>query len=272
MIERRFCSVLLLSLAAILSPGLASAADECVHLTATGNPEYPPYLWRDPQDPQHLIGANADLLQHLAEELGLQLEITYAGPWARAQEEVRMGRIDLLAGYFFTRARETEVDFIQPAFLHTPSVVWVRSDSPIAYQSWDDLRGLKGGVLVNNSHGERFDEFARTNLNLEAVPGARQAFEKLLHKRSDYVVFERFPGMALVQVLGIDTQVQSLEPPISSEGLYLAISQDSPCNQPPLRARLAAKMEQILASDLPQRLVTENLQRWKAQQASAQRH
>ncbi|WP_412462105.1 substrate-binding periplasmic protein [Pseudomonas sp. SC11] len=250
-------------------PGLSCAADDCSRLTATGNPEYPPYLWRDPQDPQRLIGANADLLQHLASELGLEVQITYAGPWGRAQEEVRLGRVDLLAGYFLTRARENEVDFIQPPFLHTPSVVWVRSEQAMTYQGWDDLRGLKGGVLVNNSHGERFDEYARTNLNLEAVPGARQAFDKLLHKRSDYVIFERFPGMALTRVMDIEAKVQGLEPPISSEGLYLAMSRDSPCNLPALRAKLEAKMKDIVASDLPERLVTENLARWKAQQDAA---
>lgn len=269
MIERHFCRTLLLSLTwCLLSQG-ALAVEACAGLTATGNPEYPPYLWRDPQNPQRLIGANADLLKHVAGELGLDVELKYVGPWGRAQEEVRTGRVDLLAGYFLTRARQNEVDFIEPPFLYTPSVVWVRSDSAFPYKGWDDLRGLKGGVLVNNSHGEQFDEFARTNLNLEAVPGAKQAFEKLLHKRSDYVIFEQFPGMALARVLNVDQQVQVLEPPVSSEGLYLAMSHDSPCNRPQLRERLAAKMKQIVSSDLPERLVARNLELWRQQQEGA---
>ncbi|ANC03660.1 amino acid ABC transporter substrate-binding protein [Pseudomonas putida] len=266
MIERRSCRALLLSLTFAVLPQVALAVDDCTRLTATGNPEYPPYLWRDPQDPQHLVGANADLLKYMADELGLDVDVKYSGPWGRAQEEVRTGRVDLLAGYFLTRARQNEVNFIEPPFLHTPSVVWVRSDSAFAYKGWDDLRGLKGGVLVNNSHGEQFDEFARTNLNLEAVPGARQAFEKLLHKRSDYVIFEQFPGMALARVLKVDEQVQVLEPPVSSEGLYLAMSHDSPCNRPQLREQLAAKMREIVSSDLPQRLVARNLALWRQQQ------
>ena len=41
-------------LAAVLLSGPLFAAGKCERLVATGNPEYPPYLWRDPQSPQHL--------------------------------------------------------------------------------------------------------------------------------------------------------------------------------------------------------------------------
>lgn len=48
-------------------PVAAARADEaCRQLTASGNPQYPPYLWRDPADDNRPIGANADLLQLLA--------------------------------------------------------------------------------------------------------------------------------------------------------------------------------------------------------------
>jgi len=233
----------LLSLCLLLLPQLSVAEAGCRQLTATGNPEYPPYLWRDPHNPQVLIGANADLLKHLGESLGLKVDVRYGGPWSRAQEEVRTGRIDLLAGYFLTQARLQEMDFISPPFLHTPSVVWVRQDATFAYRGWADLKGLTGGTLVSNSHGQKFDDYANANLTLEAVPSARQAFEKLLHKRNDYVIYEQYPGMALARTLGMDKQLKVLEPPVSSEGLYLALSHDSPCNQPALREQLAQKNE-----------------------------
>ncbi|WP_200625824.1 substrate-binding periplasmic protein [Pseudomonas sp. LAM2023] len=263
MIERCFRHALRLLPCLLLLPLVAVADEPCRRLTATGNPEYPPYLWRDPQNPQQLIGVNADLLKYLGKQLGLEIELIYTGPWSRAQEEVRTGRIDLMAGYFLTRARQQQMDFIAPPFLHTPSVVWVRQDSAFAYQQWADLKGHKGGILVSNSHGQQFDDYARANLTLEAVPGARQAFEKLLHKRSDYVVYEQYPGMALVRSLGIAGTVRVLEPPISSEGLYLAMSHHSPCNQPQLREALAREMEKIVAGALPEQLLQQNLERWQ---------
>ncbi|MFV3289701.1 substrate-binding periplasmic protein [Pseudomonas sp. NY11955] len=262
MIERCFHRALLL-LCPLLLPLVAVADDACRRLTATGNPEYPPYLWRDPQNPQQLIGANADLLKYLGKQLGLDIEVVYGGPWSRAQEEVRTGRIDLLAGYFLTEARRQQMDFIAPPFLHTPSAVWVRQDTAFAYRQWADLKGRKGGTLVNNSHGQQFDEYAQANLTLEAVPSARQAFEKLMLKRTDYVVYEQYPGMALARTLGIAAAVQVLQPPVSSEGLYLAISHFSPCNQPQLREALAREMAKIVAGPLPEQLLKQNLERWQ---------
>nr|WP_314480886.1 transporter substrate-binding domain-containing protein [uncultured Pseudomonas sp.] len=244
-----------------LLPLFTAAGEPCKHLTATGNPEYPPYLWHDPQDPGRLIGANADLIKHLASSLNLEIDVLYVGPWPRAQEEVRTGRIDLMAGYFITDAREQQMDFILPPFLYTASVIWARQGHGFAYGQWSDLQGLKGGTLVNNSHGQQFDAYARQQLTLEAVPSARQAFEKLMHGRSDYVVYEQYPGMALARTLGIDQQVLVLQPPVSSEGLYLALSKASPCNQPALREALGRAMQQLKEEGVPQRVLQSNLER-----------
>ncbi|NIF30263.1 transporter substrate-binding domain-containing protein [Pantoea sp. Tr-811] len=269
MIERCRCRSLL-SLLLMLLPSLALADEACRQLTATGNPEYPPYLWRDPQNPQQLIGANADLLKQVGAALGVEVTVVYAGPWSRAQEEVRTGRIDLMAGYFMTQERQQQMDFVSPPFLHTPSVVWVREDAPFAYHGWADLKGHTGGTLVSNSHGQQFDDFARAHLRLEAVPSAKQAFEKLLLKRNDYVIYEQYPGMALARTQGWEPQLKVLDPPVSSEGLYLALSHGSPCNQPALREQLANKMKELVAGPLPEQLVKNNLERWKQQHASAQ--
>lgn len=179
---------------------------------------------------------------------------------------MRTGRIDLMAGYFLTQERQQQMDFISPPFLRTRSVVWVRQGDVFAYREWADLKGRNGGTLVSNSHGQQFDDYARANLKLEAVPGARQAFEKLLHKRNDYLIYEQYPGMALVRTQGWEAQLKVLDPPVSSEGLYLALSHQSKCNRAELRERLARKMKELVAGPVPEQLVEKNLQLWKQQQ------
>ncbi|MDH0746806.1 transporter substrate-binding domain-containing protein [Pseudomonas sp. GD03842] len=265
MVRRGLCSVGSLAIL-LLFPGVASSQSGCDHLTATGNAEYPPYLWRDPDRPERLIGANADLIQQLGTRLGLQIDVVYVGPWSRAQEEVKAGRVDMLAGYFLTKERERTLDFIDPPFLFTPSMVWVRKDGAFAYHQWADLIGHSGGTLVNNSYGQAFDDYASEHLSLEAVPTASQAFQKLMLKRNDFVIFEQYPGIALAKTLGIDSLVKALEPPVSSEGLYLALSPASRCLPRSLRDRISDEMSKIVASPLPQALVDSNLARWSAQQ------
>lgn len=259
-----FLKPLLLGL--LLLPGLSMAVGKCERVVATGNPEYPPYLWRDPQSPRHLIGANADLLQQIGKELGLQVDILYSGPWAQAQDEVRSGRVDLLAGAFLSVRRLESMDYIHPAPFSTASVVWVRKSQGFPYSAWDDLRGRSGGALVHDRFGPQFDAFAKANLSLEEEPSLTQALQKLLLGRTDYVLYERYPGMAFAGSLGMLDDLEALEPPISSEGLYLTLSHNSACNEPWLRGQLAKKMTELAAAGLPETLLQRNLERWKEQQ------
>ncbi|CAD5109637.1 substrate-binding periplasmic protein [Zestomonas carbonaria] len=262
--DRSFLRWLLIGLG--LLPALAGAAGKCERLVATGNPEYPPYLWRDPLSPDKLIGANTDLLQEIGKALKLQIDVIYTGPWSRAQDEVRTGRVDLIAGAFLTLSRLEHMDYVHPAFFDTPSVVWVHKDRVFHYAGWDDLRGRLGGNLVNNSHGQQFDAFAKANLTLESVPTLTQAFQKLMLGRTDYVLYERYPGVALADSLGLLGDIEALEPPISSEGLYLTLSHNSACNDPWLRGQLAKKMTELDAAGVPEAILQRNLERWKQQQ------
>lgn len=266
MLERALSRLFIALISLLWIPGVALAAGKCERLVATGNPEYPPYLWRDPKNPQQLIGANADLLKHLAKELGVVVDIIYTGPWSRAQDEVRTGRVDLIAGAFLTLPRLETMDYIHPPFYSTPSVVWVHRGAEFPYAGWEDLRSRTGDTLVNNSFGQQFDAYAKSNLTLEGVSSLTQAFQKLLLGRTDYVLYERYPGQALADSLGMQDDLLVLDPPISSEGLHLTLSHNSACNDAWLRGRLAKAMHEALAAGLPDALLERNLQRWKDQQ------
>ncbi|MGB8975181.1 MAG: amino acid ABC transporter substrate-binding protein, partial [Pseudomonas capeferrum] len=78
-----------------------------------------------------------------------------------------------------------------------------------------------------------------------------------------------YPGMALAQTLGMQDSLQVLDPPVSSEGLYLALSHQSPCNQPQLREDLAREMKAIVSGALPEQLLRQNLERWHQQHTAA---
>lgn len=266
MLERALSRLFIALISLLWIPGVALAAGKCERLVATGNPEYPPYLWRDPKNPQQLIGANADLLKHLAKELGVVVDIIYTGPWSRAQDEVRTGRVDLIAGAFLTLPRLETMDYIHLPFYSTPSVVWVHRGAEFPYAGWEDLRSRTGDTLVNNSFGQQFDAYAKSNLTLEGVSSLTQAFQKLLLGRTDYVLYERYPGQALADSLGMQDDLLVLDPPISSEGLHLTLSHNSACNDAWLRGRLAKAMHEALAAGLPDALLERNLQRWKDQQ------
>ena len=240
----------------------AWAADACKQLVATGNPEYPPYLWRDGADGSHLVGANADLVQMVAKEIGIPIEVRYVGSWARVQEEARLGRIDLIAGAFLTVERLDYMDYVYPEFSEARSVLWERKTAPLKYRQWSDLKNLSGMTVINNSFGEDFDRYAKKNLKINTVPSLEQAFKILQLGRVDYLVYEEAPGLAYITKFAIPGLVAA-NPSVSNESLYLTLSHKSPCNTTEVRAALAKAMYSLAKQGVMKKMVESNIQLWR---------
>jgi ABC-type amino acid transport substrate-binding protein len=102
-----------------LFAGPAFAVGKCERLIVTGSPDAPPYLWRDPHDPKHLMGANADLLKQAAQDIGIKVEFLYAGKRSQALDEVRSGRMDLLVDAPLLESELESLDYIHPAINQT---------------------------------------------------------------------------------------------------------------------------------------------------------
>ncbi len=222
----------------------STPGEACGKLVASGNPEYPPYLWRDPDDDAHLIGANAELMQWLAKEVGVPIEVQYIGPWGRVQEEVRVGHVDLIAGAFFTLPRTEYMDYFHPAFQETRSAVWTRQARALKYGRWSDLVGLQGVTVINNSFGEEFDRYAKDKLKLNQVASLDQAIQIVQTGRADYLVYEDSPGQAFLARRNI-ADVKMLATPVAHENLYLTLSHKSACNTPDMRGRIARALYKL---------------------------
>jgi len=242
-----------------------AAGGPCQRIVVTGNPQYPPLLWVDPTDDRRLIGAGVELLQMALADTDIQIEVLHVGPWARAQQEVRSGRVDMLAGAFLTPERLGWMDYVHPAYVEVPSVIFVRRGQAFPYAGWDDLRNKRGSTLVNNSFGTAFDTFARDHLRIDTVSSIEQSFRQMLLGRADYVVYERYQGIALAEQLGIADQLDILDGSLINEQLHYTISHRSACNSPALRAALAIGMQRLTAQGEPRRMVEKYRERWAAQ-------
>lgn len=253
-----------------LLPGLSVAAGKCERLVVTGSPDAPPYLWQDPQNPQHLIGASADLLQQMAGELGIKVEMLYAGKRSQALDEVRSGRMDMLADAPLTFNELENIDYIHPPLLENDYLVWTRKGSTLVYSEAKDLHGHPGAVSEKARLTQEFGSFAEQQLTLLHTPNLTQAFQALLLGEVEYVLAGRYSGMAAAQALGMANDLQAYPQPVDKPGLYLAVSHNSACNDPWLRGQLAKKMTELPASGLTEAVLQRNIVRWKAQQQQLQ--
>lgn len=248
----------------VLVPLQSAFAQGCQKLVATGNPEYSPYLWQDPEDENKLVGANADLMQLLAKEIGIPIEVKYLGPWSRVQELARAGSVDLIAGAFFTNARLDYMDYFHPAFRGTRTVIWTNPANTFKYRTWSDLRNRKGLTVVNNSFGEDFDAYAKKSLSIDKVATLEQALRMLTLSRTDYLIYEEDPGLALAAKLNI-TGLKMAPVAVSTEDLFLTLSHKSPCNTSELRGRISKAMVGLTKDNVMKSLIDTNIQLWRKQ-------
>jgi len=256
-----------LAVALTLVTHRASAADTspvCTHMVASGNPEFPPYLWRDPNDATRLIGANADFIQLLAKELGITIETKYIGPWGRVQEETKLGHEDLIVGVFLTLPRLDYMDYVYPPFRVTPSDIWTQDTAHLNYKSWADLRGLVGVTVIHNSFGQDFDSYAKTSLKIVTVPSLEQALKMLQMSRVNYLIYEEAPVQAYIAKMNLRGLTQ-IARPISQENLFLTISHKSACNTDVMRALLAKAAYKLNKDNVMDDLVRKNIALWRQQ-------
>lgn len=260
---RRLLTALVIGLLA--APGLTLAAGKCERLIVTGSPDAPPYLWRDPQDPKHLMGASADLFKQVAQELGIKVEVLYAGKRSQALEEVRSGRMDMLVDAPLSLAELEALDYIHPPLIQNEIMVWTRRDQAPQLGTLTDLQGHTGAASERIRLTQAFDAAVKAQLNLVRLPNLTEAFQKLMLGQADYVLASRYPGSAMVQTLGLAQDLIAGPEPVDKPGMYLALSFNSACNDPWLRGQLAKKMTESAASGLPDEAVKRNLEIWKAQ-------
>ena len=250
------CLALLLSL-----PLAASAVGKCDRVIATGAADNPPFLWRDPENPKRLVGANADLLKSIADSLGLKLDVIYTGGADQALEEVRSGRVDLLLDATLDAEKLAVLDFVHPSITPLQTVAWVRHDPGFLYAGREDLQGRRGLFVAGKAFA------APPALKLQVAPDLAKGARSVLADEADYVLHERYGAIARLGSLGLLDDLQRLDPPVGTRGMHLAVAHDSACNDPWLRGQLAIKMTELRAADVPRRLLSENLLRWRELQS-----
>ncbi|MCV2403846.1 transporter substrate-binding domain-containing protein [Marinomonas sp. C2222] len=216
----------------------SSLESNCTSISATGNSEYPPFIWQSHTEPSQLIGAIRHIMDELSKRIDIPLSMTHSGLWSQAQSDVRNGEKDLLAGAFYTNERANYMEYFMPIIFHTRSVVWQNKQHLFTFNTKEDLEGKWGVTVINNSFGEEFDSYARRRLNILTVSSVQKALELLVNSKVDYFLYEKNPATAYVDLLNLSGQVIPAEPHISSEGIYLTLSKKSPCNTPLIKQKI----------------------------------
>lgn len=131
----------------------------------------------------HATGFDIDLIRAVAEVMDVEVE-TRLGAWSALKEDLKAGRLDLLAGMIYTPEREAAFDFSVPFVMISPGL-FVRKDSSV--RSFADLQGKE--VLVQE--GDVTHELlAQAGIAARIVPvaGTAEALRRLASGEQDAVL------------------------------------------------------------------------------------
>lgn len=258
--------LLFLVIIAILFEGSSHATD-CRKVIITSDPDYPPISWRNPENPETIIGVAIELAIMAFKEIGIKAESKYVGPWERVQHNAESGKVDMISGIYLNEKRKSYLDYVYPACMPDPSVIFVMKGQSFSFEKWEDLMGLTGGIRIGDSFGEAFDKFEKEKLKIERVKSFNILFKKLQHRRNRYFVYGLYPGLAYAEELGVRDNLEYLAKPVTDEYIYMAFSKKSLCKT--YQVIIGKKIAKYIDDGVPEKLVKKYLKIWKKQAESS---
>lgn len=229
--------LILAALAACIgaAPSHAEPPDTRPVVKACGHHDYPPWNWLHDG---RIVGACAEVAQRAIERLGYRVDLSYVGPWKRCQAMVSSGEVDVNICAFRNPEREAYSMFVEPRMGQNRIAVFVPKQraATMPFSKWDDLKGLRTGLVSGVSMGPEFDTFLEKNTHVERVPNIDSMLKMISMDRVDIVPFGWEAGTIAIERSGLAGQVVPLQQPALVGELFLSVSRKSP---------LAARLPEI---------------------------
>lgn len=150
--------------------------------------DWPPFDFAIGGEPQ---GYSIDLLNLLAQKTGIKIEYVNGYSWARLQEMLKEGKLDLVHSAARTKERESYALFGHPYYRYKNYFI-VHADHP-DIESFEDLKDKKIAV-VKGSFQEQFLKENLPDLKTLVVDNYDSLYESISNKQAD-ATFENRDGV-----------------------------------------------------------------------------
>lgn len=224
-------------------------------LRACAHPAAQPMSWEYRGE---MHGVCVEMARRAFAAAGWVLRTEAVGPWSRCQAMVEQGQVDVIVCAFDNPRRRQYAVAMEPALARNEGALFVRRDSPLKFEGWNDLAGLRVGVGHGVSLGAEVDQQLARHASVDNALTEELNMRKLLLGRLDAVATAREAGEQLLQALGCSAQVRVLPRGLGEAPLYLHMSRRSPALE-----ALPKAASYLLRPDYPAEL--QRLQRQQAE-------
>lgn len=150
-----------------------------------------------------------------------------------------------LGGLYKTAERENHYDYSAPIYEET-LFLYVNSSARFPFESLDDLKGKRIGVIRGWSYGNAFDAARGAGVfQIEESESDEINAQKLALGRLDAAIILGFAGDMIIARFGLESKIKPLSKPIAVNETFLAFNKSA--KNEPLLERFneeLAKMKQ----------------------------
>lgn len=150
-------------------------------------------------------------------------------PWVRGEKMVIDGAADLLYTASENPERAKLTHYPSESLMESSWSFFIRAEDSgkLKYNSFDDLKGHKIGVVRGYSYTPDLWAFMKAENNFEEVVSDDLNVKKLAGKRFDYIIMDYGNGMSLLKNMGMSDKIVAIPNPIKLISLYAIFSKNT---------------------------------------------
>ncbi len=209
----------------IFSIYYAASSYSCNYLSVNGADDWYPYFARKHPGQHGIMG---DIVVTAAKRAGIEVSMQPSIPWKRILFNLRYGNLDVIAGALKTEQREKQFNY-SPEVHHADLKIFVRYDQQFNFTQLSDLQGLNGAKVRGMSLGQKADEYAFSHLVINDVPDPKSLLKMVATGRIDFGIFYASAGRKELKRNKLEEKIVLLDGSVSREGLFIAYSKTSKC-------------------------------------------
>jgi polar amino acid transport system substrate-binding protein len=159
-------------------------------------PDTPPGRYRDPNNPEKILGYDPDLIEAVMGCLGVKYELITT-QFSGLIQGIQAGQMDLIwSNLFYTPERAKIVDFV--LYQRTGDAVLVRKGNPKMINAMQDLCGLRAAASLGSvelaalqTGSGKCTAAGKPSIDVSTYPNVAAVVRSLENDRSDAICMER---------------------------------------------------------------------------------
>ncbi len=212
-------NLILILIVFLLSVTICSA--KSVTISSASDP-WPPFV--DPDHPK--MGISLEIVSAAYETQGFEIKHKLT-PWARAEEDVKNGKTDIIPNTWKTDKRLKYLMYSKPYAFNEVKFIKKKGD-PFEYDGLKSLTGKKIGIMRGYGYGDDFSN--ATNFKREAVDDFTLSIKKLVAKRIDLTLEDEIVASSLILKKDpkLLEEIEFTNNFLSSQGLHVTCGLKNP--------------------------------------------